>query len=129
MQEYDLAEHNPVSKHAQQRGDRPSNDLPCCCRAAEPWVHIRQASTKGLAEAGLHPDWTAGISIGAINAALIAGNRSEDRVAKLRQFWELVTSPDPHWQFPTALAQFDPSRGDVVRALSNQWSAAQALPL
>ena len=46
MQEYDLAEHNPVSKHAQQRGDRPSNELRCCCRAAEPWVHIRQASTK-----------------------------------------------------------------------------------
>ena len=45
---------------------------------------------EGLAEAGLHPDWTAGISIGAINAALIAGNPPEQRVEKLRQFWELV---------------------------------------
>ena len=30
---------------------------------------------QALAEAGLHPDWVAGISIGAINSALIAGNR------------------------------------------------------
>jgi NTE family protein len=38
------------------------------------------------------PDWVAGISIGAINAALIAGNAATDRVAKLREFWELVSS-------------------------------------
>lgn len=29
---------------------------------------------EALAEAGLHPDWVAGISIGAINASIIAGN-------------------------------------------------------
>src|SRR5262249_37727084 len=34
---------------------------------------------QGLAEANLHPDWVAGISIGAINAALIAGNAPEAR--------------------------------------------------
>jgi NTE family protein len=49
---------------------------------------------QALAEANLHPDWVAGISIGAINSALIAGNAPEKRVEKLRQFWELVsTSP------------------------------------
>ena len=49
---------------------------------------------QALAEAGLHPDWVAGISIGAINSALIAGNPAEKRVERLRQFWELVsTSP------------------------------------
>jgi NTE family protein len=41
---------------------------------------------------GLHPDWVAGVSIGAINAAIIAGNPPERRVARLREFWELVTS-------------------------------------
>ena len=46
---------------------------------------------QALAEAGIHPDWVAGISIGAINAALIAGNRPEQRVEKLRRFWETVT--------------------------------------
>jgi NTE family protein len=38
------------------------------------------------AEADLHPDWVAGISIGAINSAIIAGNPPEERVAKLRAF-------------------------------------------
>ncbi|MCI4677771.1 DUF3734 domain-containing protein [Rhodoblastus acidophilus] len=39
------------------------------------------------------PDWVAGISIGAINAAIIAGNAPEHRVARLRQFWTEVTRP------------------------------------
>ncbi len=41
------------------------------------------------------PAWVAGISIGAINAALIAGNAPQVRVAKLREFWELVSSAVP----------------------------------
>ena len=36
---------------------------------------------EGLAEAGLHPDWVAGISIGAINSAIIAGNAPQARLA------------------------------------------------
>jgi len=49
---------------------------------------------QALAEANLHPDWVAGISIGSVNAALIAGNAPEKRVEKLREFWEAVcTSP------------------------------------
>ena len=48
---------------------------------------------EALAEANLHPDWVAGISIGAVNAALIAGNVPEKRVEKLREFWEAVSAP------------------------------------
>jgi predicted acylesterase/phospholipase RssA len=49
---------------------------------------------QALAEAGLEPDWVAGISIGAVNSALIAGNPPQKRVDRLRQFWEAVsTSP------------------------------------
>src|SRR5262245_46093688 len=48
---------------------------------------------QALSEADIHPDWVAGISIGAINAALIAGNPPEARVDKLRQFWEVITDP------------------------------------
>jgi NTE family protein len=48
---------------------------------------------EALSEANLHPDWVAGISIGAINAALIAGNAPEQRVDKLRTFWEAVSQP------------------------------------
>lgn len=48
---------------------------------------------QALAEAGLHPDCVAGISIGAINSALIAGNPPERRVDSLRAFWEAITAP------------------------------------
>ena len=41
---------------------------------------------------GIAPDWVAGVSIGAINAAIIAGNPPDQRVAKLREFWEGVSS-------------------------------------
>lgn len=47
---------------------------------------------EALAEANLHPDWVAGISIGAINAAIIAGNPPNLRVEKLREFWERITN-------------------------------------
>jgi NTE family protein len=46
---------------------------------------------QALAEADLHPHWVAGISIGAINSALVAGNPPERRVERLREFWETVT--------------------------------------
>ena len=48
---------------------------------------------QALAEANLHPDWVAAISIGAVNAALIAGNPPEKRVERLREFWETVSAP------------------------------------
>ena len=48
---------------------------------------------QALAEADLHPDWVSGISIGAVNAAIIAGNPPEKRVQQLRAFWETVTQP------------------------------------
>ncbi len=46
-----------------------------------------------LHEAGIAPNWIAGISIGAINAAILAGNAPEDRIAQLRAFWEQVSEP------------------------------------
>ena len=48
---------------------------------------------EGLAIDGIEPHWVAGISIGAINAALIAGNAPEKRVERLRDFWQTVTAP------------------------------------
>jgi NTE family protein len=56
---------------------------------------------EALAEADIHPDWVAGISIGAINAAIIAGNPPNSRVERLRQFWAHVTSSAP-WDWLAA---------------------------
>lgn len=50
---------------------------------------------EALAESEYLPDWVAGISIGAINSALIAGNPPKTRVDRLRQFWERITVPIP----------------------------------
>src|SRR5256885_1182553 len=51
---------------------------------------------QALSEAPLHRVGVAGISIGAINAALIAGTPPQARVEQLRRFWELITTP-PGW--------------------------------
>ena len=59
------------------------------------------------------PTWVAGVSIGAINAALIAGNAVEHRIDRLRAFWDRVTS-GPAWVAPPF---------DLQRGAFNQWSA------
>src|SRR5215471_18354413 len=84
------------------------------------------------------PDWVAGISIGAINAAIIAGNAPPDRVARLKTFWEEITSPTAWWPTgldgPLADAQRKASAGLALlfgqpgfftpRAPSDWWSLA-----
>ena len=81
---------------------------------------------EALAEAGLHPDWVAGISIGAINAALIAGNAPEARVEKLRRFWETVTA-DPVASTIFGLAEAETSLLDAAAdAAANGFAAPLA---
>ena len=58
-------------------------------RHDEIWPEMTQV----LNEAGIRPNWYAGISIGAINAAIIAGNRPQDRIERLRDFWETICEP------------------------------------
>ncbi|WP_137679519.1 DUF3734 domain-containing protein [Aurantiacibacter suaedae] len=64
---------------------------------------------------GHHPDWVAGISIGAINSAIIAGNKPDEVVGKLRAFWDLVSSE------LTAIA---PADAGPARRWFNEVSAA-----
>jgi NTE family protein len=70
---------------------------------------------QALCHHDFEPEWVAGISIGAINAAIIAGNPREKRVARLKEFWELVSSPVP-WNPVT--------KSDRGRSLFNETSAA-----
>ena len=70
---------------------------------------------QALCRAGFEPEWVAGISIGAINAAIIAGNDPDKRVDRLKEFWEMVSSPVP-WNPVTP--------GDRARSLFNETSAA-----
>lgn len=48
---------------------------------------------EAMHEAGLRPNWFSGTSIGAINAAILAGNAPERRVERLREFWETICEP------------------------------------
>ena len=57
---------------------------------------------EALASSEYLPDWVAGISIGAINAAIIAGNTRENRVKRLRSFWQEITAPTSLWPFATS---------------------------
>ena len=106
---------------------------------------------QALDEAGLDPDWISGISIGAFNSAIIAGNPRGARVAKLREFWESITQPYVNWKTPTALqaaaaanvaASMAPQSSefwtlasslvpalalDTSRGLLNQWAAGRVL--
>ncbi|HSM99537.1 MAG TPA: patatin-like phospholipase family protein [Rudaea sp.] len=86
---------------------------------------------EGLAEAGIAPNWFAGISIGAINAAILAGNAPARRVERLRQFWERVSTPalplarrSATWrrQWLSAFTALEP-----WRSLANAASALDAL--
>src|SRR5260370_11952369 len=74
---------------------------------------------QALAEANLHPDWIAGISIGAINSALIAGNAPDKRVERLREFWEAITSPPfgiPDVQWFQLKGEFSPTLAHPPRS-------------
>jgi NTE family protein len=80
---------------------------------------------EALSEAGIHPDRIAGISIGAINAAIIAGNPPDFRVDRLREFWTHVTA-DGLWRY-LGDANLGLARGDTARNLLSQMSATMAL--
>jgi NTE family protein len=56
---------------------------------------------EALCGAGIEPDWVIGTSIGAINAALIAGNAPENRLPRLREFWKRVEQDSPFGNFTT----------------------------
>lgn len=72
---------------------------------------------EAFAAAGAIPDWIAGVSIGAINAALIAGNAPERRVPRLREFWNRVSA---------ALPLELPRGFEALRPLANNWAAVCA---
>jgi len=73
---------------------------------------------EGIAAVGFAPDWVVGISIGAINAALMVGNPPERRVERLHEFWNKVSVQAP-LVLPTAM--------DFARPMMNKMAAASAM--
>ena len=73
---------------------------------------------EGFAAAGATPDWVAGVSIGAINAVLIAGNPPVRRVPRLREFWQRVSAAAPCSELPAPM--------QALRPWVNRWSAVSS---
>jgi NTE family protein len=113
------------SKHHRLSGRPPFECIALLLQGGGALGSYQAGVYQALAEAELHPDWVAGISIGAINSALIAGNRPSERVAKLRQFWREITA-NPLLDWADDLGALMP-RGDLVRKLFNQMSAGSTL--
>ena len=80
---------------------------------------------EALAEADIQPDWVAGVSIGAINAAIVAGNEPAARVGKLKSFWQQIAT-NPLLDSMSANQAMKPM-GDLARMLFNQLSASSAV--
>ena len=122
----------PPSQHSESEGGAAKAEwpheaahgrgLPAHC--AEVGLVLQGGGALGAYQAGVYealaeheqylPHWIAGISIGAINGAIIAGNPPSRRVEKLRAFWELITERITAKPF---------ADGDYVRGFFNEWSA------
>lgn len=81
---------------------------------------------EGLHDAGIRPNWLAGISIGALNAAIIAGSPEAERVERLREFWETICAAPVEWPAGEGLADTMPFAFDL-RSLHNAMAAMRAL--
>jgi len=82
---------------------------------------------EGLAEVGVEPTRIAGISIGALNTAIIAGNSPENRVEALRCFWKAISQPVDY--FSRVGAMVPPLFGmeELAQKWSGVWAATRAL--
>jgi NTE family protein len=91
-QHSDAADQTRSSAAPEQRRRTPFEQIALLLQGGGALGSYQAGVYQALAEAGLHPDWVAGISIGAINSAIIAGNAPEKRVERLREFWETVSA-------------------------------------
>ncbi len=82
---------------------------------------------QGLHEAGIEPTWLAGISIGALNTAIIAGNPPATRIARLTDFWETICQPNFGVALPPFVEQSLFNINDTVRQSMSAWHAASAI--
>lgn len=82
---------------------------------------------EGLEEAGIHPNWISGISIGALNTAIIAGNPPGKRTEALRGFWNTICQPADMLGHLGAWMPRAFGMHDAARKWSSLWAAGRAL--
>src|SRR3954452_19105641 len=72
---------------------------------------------QALHEAGVEPDWVIGTSIGAINAGIIAGNRPDQRLPRLREFWARMAH-NPVTQFASEMPGWGSTAANAMTMMS-----------
>ena len=82
---------------------------------------------EGLASAGIEPNWVAGISIGALNTAVIAGNAPEMRVQRLHEFWETICRPAVYWPQLEWMQKLVEHSGSETRRILSAFAAWRAI--
>jgi len=91
----------PKTKPAKQSTTQYAMDMPSSALPGQVVLAMQGGGALGafqagvyeaLHEAGIEPDWVVGTSIGAINGAIIAGNAPENRLDRLKSFWNMVAS-------------------------------------
>jgi NTE family protein len=102
-----------TSLHSKNQNTTQARSLRSSISAKECILVLQGGGALGAYQAGVfeslskvyhEPTWVAGISIGAINAALISGNPVHARVARLREFWDLVSSSQPSFALASRLS-------------------------
>lgn len=82
---------------------------------------------QGLADAGIEPNCLSGISIGALNIAIIAGNAPKRRIERLTEFWETICRPNFGYPINAFVEQSFFSLNDATRQSMSALSAASAI--
>ena len=82
---------------------------------------------QALHEAGIEPDWVCGVSIGAINSAIIAGNKPEKRLEALRIFWERITNRKI-WHYTPDGDIFRKGRNLTSAWMTSRWASPASSP-
>jgi NTE family protein len=114
--------HEPHSQEENFRGWRPEHceQIALVLQGGGALGAYQAGVYQALHEAEIEPDWVTGVSIGAINAAIIAGNPREKRIERLQTFWSTIT--DRHvWAYTPD--------GDIYRRARNATSAAMTMNL
>ncbi|WP_245588275.1 patatin-like phospholipase family protein [Brackiella oedipodis] len=82
---------------------------------------------QGLYQADIHPNWISGISIGALNTAIIAGNPRRRRLERLYEFWQYISQPNLGVNLMPMFEDFLYKSNDFTRAGLDAWGGFSAL--
>jgi NTE family protein len=117
----------PHEHHARQARDLPYETVALVLQGGGALGAYQAGVFEGLHEAGISLNWIAGISIGALNTAIIAGNAPKLRIERLRQFWETICKPAFSPPLPAAFEHALFNGTEATRAMLTAFQAAGAV--